>query len=150
IRGLLAEPRGGLLSVGAALALWSASAAFLSVIDGLNRAYSVQESRSWWRLRLEALGLTIALSVFMIGACVPAVFGAQLSGPVGRPFGPAGETAALVGQWTIVVVVVTLVAATIYYVCPDVEQRWQWVTPGSVLFTLGFGGASVGFSYYVG
>jgi uncharacterized BrkB/YihY/UPF0761 family membrane protein len=35
VHGLLATQRSGLLSIGAALALWSASAAFTGVINGL-------------------------------------------------------------------------------------------------------------------
>jgi membrane protein len=151
VRGILRQPRSGLLSLGAALALWSSSAAFASVMDGLNRAYRVSETRPWWRLRLHAMGLTLALSGFMILAFVLAVFAAPFSAWVGRVLGPAGGIASLVLQWVVVIAVVTLVAATIYYACPDVEQQhYHWVTPGSVLFTLGFGGTSMAFSYYVG
>ena len=49
IRSLLAQPRGGLLSLGAVLALWSSSAAVASVMDALNVAYRVPERRPWWK-----------------------------------------------------------------------------------------------------
>ena len=150
VRGLLAQPRSGLLSLGAGLALWSASSAFAGVMDGLNRAYRVRESRRWWRVRLVALGLTVGLSLFMILAFVLAVFGGQLAKLVGHVLGPAGVVAALVIRWILALGLIAFVVATIYYVCPDVEQQWVWVTPGSVIFTLGFAGASAGFSYYVG
>jgi len=121
------------------------------VMDGLNRAYLVAETRPWWRLRLQAMGLTVALSGFMILAFVLAVFAAPLAKWVGQMLGPAGAIATLVLQWMVVVTVVTLVAGTVYYACPDVEHRhYHWVTPGSVLFTLGFGGTSMAFSYYAG
>lgn len=150
VRGLLRQPRGGLVSLGAALALWSASAAFASIMDGLNRAYRVSETRPWWRVRLEAIGLTMGLSAFMILAFVLALFGGQLATLVGHVLGLAGVMAALVARWVIVLTVITVVAATIYYACPDVEQEWVRVTPGSAIFTFGFGAASAGFSYYVG
>ena len=150
VRGLLRQPRSGLVSVGAALALWSASAGFAGVMAGLNRAYRVRESRPWWRVRLEAVGLTVGLSLFMIVAFVLAVFGGQLAKLVGQTLGPAGVVAARVARWVVALGLIAFVVATIYYVCPDVEQQWVWVTPGSFLFTTGFAAASAGFSYYVG
>src|SRR5205823_2375882 len=101
VRGLLRQPRSGLVSVGAALALWSASAGFAGVMEGLNRAYRVRESRPWWRVRLEAVGLTVGLSLFMIVAFVLAVFGGQLATLVGQTLGPAGVVAALVARWVV-------------------------------------------------
>jgi membrane protein len=150
VRGVLAQPRSGLVSVGAALALWGASSAFASIMDALTAAYRVPESRPWWRLRLEALGLTIALSAFMIVAFVLALFGGQLATLVGQALGPAGMLAARVARWVVVILTLSIVVAAIYWACPDVEQRWVWVTPGSLLFTLGFGFASAGFGVYVG
>jgi membrane protein len=150
VRSLLATRRGGLVSLGAALALWSASAAFAALMNGLNRAYRVRDPRPWWRTRLQAIGLTVALSLFMITAFVLTVFGGQLVALVGRQLGPAAGIAALVVRWTVTVGAVVLVVAAVYYACPAVPRRWRWVTPGTALFTLGFAGSSAAFSYYVG
>jgi membrane protein len=149
LRGLLAAPRTGLVSLGAALALWTASSAFASVIDGINRAYRVPDLRPWWRARLQAIGLTVALSALLIVAFVLSVFGDVLADLAGRWLGPAGEIAALVLRWLILLGVVTVVFSAIFYVAPASPRRWMWVTPGSLLFTLGFAGSSAAFSYYV-
>jgi len=149
IQGLLAQKRSGLLSLGAVLALWAASSAFLSVIDGLDQAYGVVESRPWWRLRLEAMGLVVALSAFMIVGFVLTVFGGPLVLWLGQWLGPAGVLVLLVARWVVVIGVITMVVAAIYYACPDVEQDWHWITPGSLVFTVGFGATSAAFSYYV-
>lgn len=149
IRGILAQPRGGLLSLGAGLALWSSSAALASLADALNVAYGVEETRAWWRLRLKALGLTIALSFFMIVAFVLAVGSAPLASWVAGFLGPVGGVALLVVNWVVVIAAVTLVIATIYDACPNVELPWRWFSPGSVLFTFGFGMTSLAFSTYV-
>src|SRR4029077_10704257 len=66
IRELLGTPRGGLVSLGVALALWSASSGFASVMDCLNVAYGVTSKRAWWWVRLEALWLTLELSLFIV------------------------------------------------------------------------------------
>ena len=150
VRSLLGTRRSGFLSLGAALALWGASAAFSALMNGLNRAYRVRDPRPWWKARLYAIALTVALSVFMITAFVLTVFGGHLVTLIGRHLGPAAEIAALVVRWTVTVGAVVLVVAAIYYACPAIPREWHWVTPGAVLFALGFAGSSAAFSYYVG
>ena len=149
VQSLLGTPRSGLLSVGALLTLWTASSAFGAVMVGLNRAYRACEYRPWWRLRLEAIGLTIALSALMIVAFVLGPFGGQLVILVTSFFGPIAGAVAAVLRWTITVTSVMVVVAAIYYVGPAVKREWQWIRPGSVLFTLGFAATSAAFSYYV-
>jgi membrane protein len=150
IRGLLGQPRSGLVSLGVALALWSASSGFTSLMECLNVAFGVTDRRAWWKTRLEALGLTIALSAFVILAFVLTLFAAPLAAFVASHLGPAGGVATLVINWSLSILLMTLVTATVYYACPDVdEQPWQWLSPGVVLFIVGFGAASIGFSYWV-
>jgi membrane protein len=142
--------RGGLVSLGVAIALWGASSGFTSVMDCLNVAFGVTDRRAWWRTRLEALGLTIALSAFVIVAFGLTLLSSPLAALVASYLGPAGGVATLVINWALSLVLMTLVTATVYYVCPDVdEQPWQWLSPGVVLFIVGFGAASIGFSYWV-
>lgn len=150
VRSLLGTRRGGLLSLGAVLALWGASAAFSAIMNGLNRACRVRDTRPWWRARLQAIGLTVALSLFMITAFVLTVFGGHLVGLIARHLGPAAGVAALVVRWTVTIGAVMLVVSVIYYDCPATPREWQWITPGAVLFMLGFAGSSAAFSYYAG
>ncbi len=149
VESLLRTPRSGLLSVGAVLTLWTASSAFGAVIVGLNRAYRATEYRPWWRLRLDAIGLTFGLSLLMIVAFILGPFGGALVNLVTGVFGPFAGTLAVVVRWVGSVTAVMLVVAAIYYVCPAVHREWQWIRPGAVLFTLGFAGTSAAFSFYV-
>lgn len=149
VRSLLEQPRSGLLSLGAVLALWGASTALAGVMSALNVAYGVPERRPWWKVRLIAIGLTIALSFFMVLAFVLVVSSAPLAAWVAGMLGPLGGWALLIGNWVMALAALTLVVASIYHVCPDVDFPWRWFSPGSVLFTLGFGLMTVGFSFYV-
>lgn len=149
VTGLLGTPRGGLLSLGAALTMWTASSAFGALVVGLNRAYRAREYRPWWRLRLEALGLTLALSLLMVVAFILGPFGGRLVTLVTSVLGPFAGEVALVLRWVVTIAAVMLIVATIYYACPAVRHEWQWIRPGSVLFTLGFAATSGLFSYYV-
>ena len=149
INGLLSQPRGGILSLGAVLALWSASSAFAGLTSALNVAYGVRERRPWWKVRLLAIGLTVALSFFMILAFVLAVGSGPLAARLVDFLGPLGAIALLLLNWLAVLAAITLVIASVYHFCPDVDFPWRWFSPGSVLFTLGFGATTMVFSYYV-
>ena len=150
IRSLLGTPRGGLVSLGVGLALWSASSGFASVMDCLNVAFGVPERRAWWQTRLEALALTVGLSAFVIVAFVLTLFAGPLASLVASYLGPVGGVATIAINWTISIVLVTFITATIYYFGPDVPaQPWQWLSPGVTLFTAGFGLASAAFSMWV-
>ena len=150
VHGVLGHPRGGVMSVGVAVALWSASSGFTSIMECLNVAYGVTSQRAWWKARLEALGLTIALSSFMIVSFVLTLFAGPLAALVAGYLGPVGGMATLAFNWVLSLALMTLVTATIYYACPDVdEQPFEWLAPGVVLFTVGFGAASAGFSTYL-
>jgi membrane protein len=59
MHGVLASAGGGVLTVGAALALFFASSGVESLRVGLNRAYNLVDARPWWFLRLEAIGYVI-------------------------------------------------------------------------------------------
>jgi membrane protein len=149
INGLLSQPRGGIVSLGAVLALWSASSAFAGMMSALNVAYGVRERRPWWKVRLLAIGLTVALSFFMILAFVLAVGSGPLAAWLADFLGPLGAIALLLVNWLTVLAAITLVIASVYHFCPDVDFPWRWFSPGSVLFTLGFGATTMAFSYYV-
>ena len=65
----------GLLSIGAAVALWGASRGMVSIITTLNVVYGVTNLRPWWRRQLVALALTVGFSVLALAALLSVVFG---------------------------------------------------------------------------
>ena len=66
----------GLLTFGVLGALWSSSAAIVSICSALNRAYDLTESRPWRKVRLVSIGLTFGVALFILVA-----FTLVLSGP---------------------------------------------------------------------
>ena len=126
---------GGKLSFGLLTALWVASYGMVAISDTLNAVYGVRESRPWWRLRLSAIGLTIALAVLIISALTLVLCGGEIGESVARWFG-LGDAFSLgwkIVQWPIVLAFVLFTFALIYYFAPDIkEQEWYWITPGSV------------------
>ena len=145
------QSKGGLLTFGIILTIWSASSGVVSVIDGLNRAYEVKEERSFIKRRLLGIALTIALVLltFVGGGLV--VGGDQLAGYIADAMNAPWMTT--VG--TIAGVVLGLIAMfagleLVFYFGPNVHYpKWYWVSPGSLAAVIIFILGSLGFSQYV-
>ncbi len=127
---------GGKIAFGILAALWAASNGMGAITEALNIAYDVEESRAWWKQRLTAVGLTIALSLLIISALLLVLTGGRIADYLAASYG-FGESFAIawkVAQWPIALAFVLLAFALIYYFAPDVgAQKWVWVTPGAVL-----------------
>jgi membrane protein len=149
IRG---QPRGGLLSFSILFALWAASTAVRSIMNALNAAYDVEESRPAWKLYPLSLLYTSGLAILLIAA---AAF--MLLGPNAMEWlaGRAGLSEVVARLWTflrwpVAILLLLLTVAIIYKVAPNIDQPFKFVTPGAVIAVLTWILASLGFSYYVG
>jgi len=151
IRQLVTDQKGGLLSFGILAALWTSSSAVTAIMDALNRAYDVAEGRPVWKVRGTAILLTMGLSLFILLSMVLLIFGPQLGGWIAAQvgLGTAFEVAWNILRWPVIVGLLIVAMAIVYYVAPDVEQQWKWITPGSVVAVLGTIVVSLGFSFYV-
>jgi membrane protein len=140
-----------LLTIGILGAIWSSSAALVAVVDAMNRAYDVEETRPWWKVRLTAILLTMGLAVFIILS-----FSLVLVGPFVAEWlagyyglGAAFEWTWKIAQWPVALALVAFAIALVNYFAPDVEQDWRWITPGSIVATVSWLIASLGFRIYV-
>jgi membrane protein len=127
---------GGKLSFGLLAALLFASSGMGAISETLNAAYGVKESRAWWRVRLIAIGLTIALAVLILSALVLVLYGGEIGEGLASRFGFGGAFtfAWYLLQWPIVLTFLLLALALIYHFAPNLKGRqWYWVTPGAVM-----------------
>lgn len=145
IRELGGQQNVALLGFGALAALWSASGGTSALITALNRCYDVKEGRPWWKVKLVAILMTLVAGVLGLVAALVAVATAPLADLVGGPLGIA------IGWLRLPVagVVMMFLWALLYYVLPDVQQSFRFITPGSVLGVVLWVIASWGFSRYV-
>ncbi len=143
--------KGGLLTIGVLGAIWSSSSAITAIVSAFNEAYDIQESRPWWKVRLLAVGLTIALSLFIVVATALVLVGPTLAEKAAAWFhlGGAFEWTWKIAQWPIVFVLVSLAVALVYYFAPDAVQQFVWITPGSLFATALWLLISLGFKFYV-
>jgi len=151
IEQLLTETRGGLLSTGILIAVWIASNGFAAVSVSLNRAYGVREQRPFWKVRGLAVLMTVGLAVLLILWSTVLVFGPLLAGWLAENlgFGGAFEIIVRIVRWPVIIFLMILTVALIYYFAPDVEQDWRWITPGSVVAVIVWVLVSLGFAFYV-
>jgi len=154
VRNAAERPDGALLAVlfGIAVALWSASAGMVGMQLGLDVAYDVQDGRNFFKKRLVAFELLLAMLVLGGAATTLIVFGAPLGDLLrdNLPFGSAFVVLWTVVRWVGGLIALTGLFATIYYLSPNRETpRWVWVSPGGILAAVIWLVASFGFSIYV-
>lgn len=153
IEQLVESPSAGFaLVIGILTALWSASGYVGAFGRAMNRIYEVDEGRPVWKLRPLQLVLTFAA---LLGAALVA-FMLAVSGPVAEALGNAiglGEaavTAWSIGRWPVILLLVVVAVAVLYYATPNVQQpKFRWISLGAGLAILTWIVASVGFGFYV-
>jgi membrane protein len=145
------QKNGGLLTLGMLGTIWSTSSGVGAIIDTLNQAYRIQEARPWWKVKLIALGLTVALAFFIVISTVLVLVGPALAEKVAQwaHLGPAFAWTWKIAQWPLVFALVALALALTFYYAPDAEQQWIWITPGSIFATVLWLLISLGFRFYV-
>ena len=143
---------GGKLTFGLLFALLIASGGMTQLISTLNAAYGVRETRSWLRVHLTSLGLTVAMSLLIVAALLLVLTSGQLLESLGQAVGLTTVTFVTVKilRWALALGFVVFAFAAIYYFAPDVEeQHWYWITPGSVVGVLLWAAASAGLRAYL-
>jgi membrane protein len=139
------------LALGLVLALWSGSGGISSIMDALNRCYGINELRPWWKRRLAAVGLTIAISALIIVALLIILYGGNIVDFIGSRVGLSAAAVMIwhFAQWPIAFLFVLTAFALLYYWGPDSKQTWQWITPGSLVGVLVWIGVSMLFRVYL-
>lgn len=132
----------GLMSVGALLAAWSGSNIFGALMDSLNRAYDVRETRSWVRRQLIRLAALVGAGIVLIAATAIMLGGTQVAEWLGTALGVSREVTAVwkVIQFPLAFAILVVAASAIYYLLPNVVQRVRHVlvagTIASVLWVV--------------
>jgi membrane protein len=154
---------GGKLSFGLLAALWAASSGMGAIGETLNHAFGVRETRSWWKVRLVSVALTIALSILITSALALVLYGGQLGQFLAASIGlgNAFTVTWAILQWPIALVCVLISFSLIYHFAPDLgaknhdqkfaaaDYRRRWLTPGAVVAVTLWLAASLGFRLYL-
>ncbi|MCY4728526.1 YihY/virulence factor BrkB family protein [Nocardioides sp. STR2] len=150
----LAQSQGAGLAlvIGLLTALWSASGYVNAFSRGMNRIYEIDEGRPVWKLRPVMLLITL---VTVLLAAVVAI-GLVLTGPaaeaVGRAIGleSTAVTVWSIAKWPVLLAVVVLIVALLYYATPNVKQpKFRWISVGAIIAIVVWVVASAAFGFYV-
>ncbi len=129
-----------LLTFGILFTVWSASSGFTALIDALNTAYDVTETRRYWKTRSLAIGLTFSVGCLLIIALSLLLVGPGLSSRLTEAFG-MGNLWPYV-RWVVATGCTVLAVELLYFVAPNVKQRFVSTLPGALIAVGGWIGLS--------
>lgn len=140
IEGALAQSGGGIITVGALLALIGARGAMGALIVALNASYRVEETRSFIRRQLLAVGLTfatglgiiLAIALFLVGDQV----GVLVANAVG--IGDVWTTVWNIARFPLILVILVIALAALYWAGPNSDIPFRWLSPGAVFGVVGW------------
>jgi membrane protein len=141
----------GVMSVGALLAAWSGSSIFGSLMEALNVAYDVTETRPWWKLQVLRLGCLLISGAVVFAATFVFLDGERVAQWAGRSLalGAFGVTLFTVIEFLVAIALLVGLGATLYKLLPNLRQRWAHVIVCSAIATALWIVATLVFRLYV-
>ena len=141
----------GLMSVGALLAIWAGSNVFGALIDALNAAYDVDDTRPWWKKKLIAVASVLGIGMVILVSTVLILGGDKIADWVSDRFAlePSTRTFLIVVQMPIAFALLVTIAALSYYFLPNLRQSKKQVLVGAVFTTIGWVVVTLGLRFYV-
>ncbi len=139
------------LWLGLIFAWWTASGGMSTISQTLDITYDVSERRPYWKQKLNALWLTLAVVALLVAALVLITYGPMIADAI---FGGIGGSSVVawvwkIVQWPVAVLFVFLAFSLMYKFAPDVYQKWAWISPGAVVGVFLWLVASFGFRVYL-
>ena len=145
--GELFDTGSNALTIATLLALASLSTAFSTLVNTVNIAYDVPETRGWWRRRW--LGLLLGFGSVLTGAIAVTLL---VIGPLfRREEGLLAEIG--IGpeylRWPLAFAALVMWATTMDHLMPNRRTRWRYDLPGGLLTALLWLAASYGLNLYL-
>jgi membrane protein len=142
----------GILTIaGIAGALWSASGYIAAFMRASNVIYDVPEGRPFWKTAPIRIGVTVVIMVLLVLSALMVVVTGGLARHVGQALG-MGSTAVTVwdiAKWPVLLIIVSLMFAILYWASPNAKRSFRWVSPGGILAVVAWLIASGLFAIYV-
>jgi membrane protein len=141
----------GLLSFGILGTIWATSGAFAALINALNRAYDVQETRPFWKVRGIAILMSLGLSALILTGVLLLVAGPSIGRTIAEVFTLGDEfmVAWNLVRWPAALLFMLATVALLFYFAPDANQPFRWITPGGFVGIALWILASVAFNLYL-
>ena len=136
---------------GIALALWSASNYVAAFMRASNIIYDVPEGRPIWKTAPIRVGVTVVTMILLVAAAVIVVVTGGLAQKVGNVLG-VGSTAVTVwdiAKWPVLLIIIGLILAILFWASPNAKHGFQWVSPGGFIAVALWLIASAAFALYI-
>jgi membrane protein len=135
LRDVITPYRGHFLSFGIVATIWAASDGFSGMIEALNVAFDVPENRPFWKTRPLAIGLTFLIGLLLIVALALMLVGPNFGGWLAGKIGMGRVFVAIwpLLRWSIAIAFTVLAVELIYFLAPNVRQRFQKTLPGAAI-----------------
>lgn len=142
--------RGKLLSFGLIGTLWAASGGFASTIEALDIAYEVREGRPFWVTRPLAILLTFLVGILMLLVLAVMILGPHFAEALSehRHLSSAFVSMWPYIHWTVSFLFTVLSVEFLYFIAPNVKQRFGSSLPGAFLSVIAWVGLSYGLGLY--
>ncbi|MGM8212141.1 YihY/virulence factor BrkB family protein [Virgibacillus sp. W0430] len=149
--GTIIQPRGGLLTFGIIGALWATSNGINAFIKAINEAYEVEEERSFIKVRLLAIGLTVGMIVAIIVSLLLPVLGNVIIHFVESWIGISSAMLVFlqVFRWVLSILVISLILLGLYHFAPNKKIPFSHIVPGAFIASSLWLIISFVFSFYV-
>jgi membrane protein len=131
IKDTISSTHSSVLTFGILLTLWSASSGFTALIDALNTAYDVSETRRYWKTRSLAIGLTFSVGCLLIMALGLLLVGPSLSAKLTEAFGMGYLWPSV--RWAVAIGCTVLAVELLYFVAPNVKYKFVSTLPGALI-----------------
>jgi len=140
LRQVITPHRGKFMSFGIVGTIWAASGGFSSMMEALNVAYDVPESRPFWKTRPLAIGLTFLIGLLLVIALALMLVGPDFGGWLAAKVGLGSVFIAVWPylRWSIAIAFAVLAIELIYFLAPNVRQRFRRTLPGAALAVAGW------------
>lgn len=147
-----AHATAGILAiVGIAAGLWSASGYIAAFMRVSNAIYDVPEGRPFWKTTPIRLGLTLAVAVLLAVSALIVVLTGGLAYRVGQAIGLGSVAVTIwdIAKWPVLLVLVSLMIALLYWASPNARHGFRWFSPGGIIAVVLWLIASGLFTFYV-
>lgn len=152
VNEIIAKSTGTVLSVTAITTLWSASKGVYSIMTGLTAAYSIEESRSYFRMRILSVVYTAILVVMIIAALGFLVFGNSIYHALIDYLPLAAENIRIISRgikWLVGFGVLVFMFVVLYIAMPNRKSTIFQELPGALVSAVGWIGFSYLYSFYI-
>lgn len=140
IKNLLTQGSGGVLSISAVAALWSASKSINGLQTAMNSAYGVNDRKNFIAVRLVSVIVIVLLLVAMVGVTVILGVGRMILDGLQPILGFSGQIIETFQRfkWPLTIIALLAIMIIIYWIVPNAKVKLMTTWPGAVVATLGW------------